>query len=141
MNVVECASETRPVYKDISFAVIVRILNSQLEKQLSFSYLCNMNYLAPFQEDIKTLCTKYGVKRLYVFGSVLKEDFNDQSDIDFIADFGKPDLSTYAAQYFGFKFALEDLLNRPVDLLEENAIRNPYFIKSIEPSKQVVYAA
>jgi predicted nucleotidyltransferase len=47
----------------------------------------------------------------------------------------------YADRYFDLKFALQDLLNRPVDLLENRAIKNPYFLKNIESSKSLLYAS
>jgi predicted nucleotidyltransferase len=45
----------------------------------------------------------------------------------------------YADNYFDFKFSLEDIFNRPVDLLEEQAIKNPYFKQVVNQSKELVY--
>lgn len=89
--------------------------------------------------EIITLCEKYKVKSLYAFGSVLTDYFNDESDIDLIVDFKKINIEEYADNYFDFKFSLEDILHRPIDLLEEKAIKNPYFKQSIDSKKQLIY--
>jgi predicted nucleotidyltransferase len=90
-------------------------------------------------ENIRELCRRYNVKRLFVFGSVLTDRFKRNSDIDFIVDFSGVDLFDYADNYFDLKFSLEHLLQRDVDLLEEQAISNPYLRQSIDSSKQLVY--
>jgi predicted nucleotidyltransferase len=98
-----------------------------------------MTFIEQHSNDIKSLCLKHKVKRLYVFGSVLTENFKKNSDIDFIVDFQPLDLSNYANNYFDFKFALEETLQRPIDLLEEKTIKNPYFIEAIENNRQLIY--
>lgn len=90
-------------------------------------------------DKIKTLCVKHKVNKLFVFGSVLKDTFTNESDIDFVVDFEKLDLSDYADNYFDLKDQLESIFNRPVDLLEEKGIRNPYFRKQIENEKHLIY--
>ncbi|HEY9341355.1 MAG TPA: nucleotidyltransferase domain-containing protein [Hanamia sp.] len=98
-----------------------------------------MDRLKLYASDIAELCKNHKVKRLYVFGSVLKDKFNNQSDIDLIVDFENMDVEDYADNYFDFKFALQDILKRPVDLLEEKAIKNPYFRKSVNQQRQLLY--
>lgn len=90
-------------------------------------------------DKIKILCAKHKVNKLFVFGSVLKNTFTNESDIDFVVDFEKLDLSDYADNYFDLKDQLESIFNRPVDLLEEKGIRNPYFRKQIENEKHLIY--
>ncbi len=90
-------------------------------------------------ERIRGLCIKHKVTKLFVFGSVLTDDFNKSSDIDFLVDFSGVDLYDYADNYFDLKTSLEKLLNRQIDLLEEKAIKNPYLRKSIDSSKQLIY--
>jgi len=90
-------------------------------------------------KKIRALCNKHKVSSLFVFGSILTERFNQTSDIDFIVDFNNVDLYDYADNYFSLKNSLEKLLNRPIDLLEESAIKNPYLKKSINSSKQLIY--
>ena len=79
--------------------------------------------------------------QLYVFGSILTGKFNKNSDIDFTVVFDKDalPLSVYGENYFHFKFALEDLLKRDVDLVEYNAIKNPYFKEELDETKQIIY--
>ncbi|HMU06887.1 MAG TPA: nucleotidyltransferase domain-containing protein [Kaistella sp.] len=97
-----------------------------------------MKNLGNINEIIK-LCETHQVASLYVFGSVLSEKFNAESDIDFLVNFKEINLSDYADNYFNLKFSLEDLLKRNVDLLEEKALKNPYFIESINQQKELVY--
>ena len=98
-----------------------------------------MNLIEKNISPISNLCREYKVKQLFVFGSVLTDNFKKNSDIDFIVDFQGMDLYEYADNYFDLKFSLEHLLNREVDLLEDKAIRNPYLRKSIDSSKQLIY--
>lgn len=90
-------------------------------------------------EKLRKLCFEFNVNQLYIFGSVLDERFNADSDLDFLVTFGTLELDRYADNYFDFKFSLEDLFERQIDLLEDKAIRNPYLKKSIDSSKKLVY--
>lgn len=76
---------------------------------------------------------------MYAFGSVLTPSFNAESDIDLIVDFNEIDVKDYADNYFDLKFSLQEILKRPVDLLEEKAIKNPYFKQALNESKELVY--
>ena len=94
------------------------------------------------KEEIAQLCQAHGVVRLDAFGSVLTDDFNEQSDIDFLVVFDRRGGTTNAfQQYFDFKEALSSLLNREVDLVCYPAIRNPVFKKEVEKNRQLLYAA
>jgi uncharacterized protein len=98
-----------------------------------------MNLISKHIDEINTLCKSHKVKSLYAFGSVLTDQFTDQSDIDLIVDFCDIQLLDYSDNYFDLKFALEDTLNRSVDLIEDKAIKNPYFKKAIEKNKALIY--
>jgi predicted nucleotidyltransferase len=98
-----------------------------------------MNALDQYTSEIKKLCEIHNVKSLYAFGSVLTDRFNNESDIDLIVDFSNIDVEDYADNYFDFKFSLQDILNRTVDLLEEKAIKNPYFKQTVTKQKQLIY--
>ena len=89
--------------------------------------------------QINALCNAYNVNRLFVFGSVLTEKFNEQSDVDFIVDFDKNAVNDHFINYFDFKYALENVLGRQVDLLEEQPIRNSYLRNNIESTKTLIY--
>ena len=98
-----------------------------------------MNTLSVYKNEINALCANHKVRTLYAFGSVLTPNFNTNSDIDLIVDFMEIDVKDYADNYFDFKFSLQDIFNRPVDLLEEQAIRNPYFKQVVNQTKELVY--
>jgi len=84
---------------------------------------------------------KHHVGKLFVFGSAVNDSMNSESDIDLLVSFKEIKLEDYADNYFDFKFSLEDLFERDIDLLEEKAIKNPYLIQSINSAKQLVYEA
>ena len=89
--------------------------------------------------EIVALCEKHKVLELYVFGSVLTPHFKKNSDVDFTVVFDKSAVGDYFTNYFDFKFALEDLLHRDVDLIEYNAIRNPFFKEEVDQTRKVIY--
>ncbi len=96
-------------------------------------------YLDNYRDALPPLCEKYHVERLYAFGSVLTDHFDPESDVDLIVAFRNMPVEEYADNYFDFKFSLQDILQRPVDLLEQQAIRNPYFLQTIDKTKQLIY--
>ena len=65
--------------------------------------------------------------------------FNDNSDVDLIVDFNKAEVSDYFDNFFDFKYALENLFGRKVDLLEEQTIKNPYLKKNVDATKTLIY--
>ena len=97
-------------------------------------------------EALRQLCEKYRVERLDVFGSATSDDFDPEtSDLDFLVRFkprreGDPRYG-FGGNYFPFLRDLEYLFERKVDLVEETAMRNPYFIESVNETRQNVYAA
>ncbi len=98
-----------------------------------------MNILDKYKNDINQLCSNHKVSQLYAFGSVLTNNFTNESDIDLLVNFEPIDISQYADNYFDFKFSLQKILNRPIDLLEDKAIKNPYFRQSINEKRQLIY--
>lgn len=98
-----------------------------------------MNLIELNMERIRALCQKHKVSKLFAFGSVLSDKFNSESDIDLIVDFENVDLKEYADNYFNLKFSLEKLFHRDVDLLEEKAIKNPFFRKSVDNNRVLIY--
>ena len=98
-----------------------------------------MNTLQTHVAAIGQLCAAHRVKKLYAFGSVLTDKFTPQSDIDLIVEFLPLDVLDYADNYFGLKFSLEAMLQRPIDLLEDQAIQNPYFREAVNQHRQLVY--
>lgn len=90
---------------------------------------------------IRDLCIQYDVKTLYLFGSVCTGKFDNDSDIDFLISFKDIDVGKYTDNYFELHYKLEELFDRKIDLVTENSLYNPFFIESIEETKQLVYAA
>jgi Predicted nucleotidyltransferases len=94
------------------------------------------------REAIAALCRRYGVVRLYVFGSVLREDFcPSESDVDFLVEFGPMDGHSKAHAYFDMLDDLRELFGAEVDLVMVGAVKNRYIARDIECTKQVLYAA
>ena len=92
-------------------------------------------------QRIIDLCLKHKVKILAVFGSILTDRFNDQSDVDLLVNFDTTDHEKwdYVTNYFDFKEALEKVFGRKVDLVVENGLKNKYFIANVNRTKQMIY--
>ena len=89
--------------------------------------------------SIKRLCEQYKVRTFSAFGSVTRDDFNSDSDIDFVVDFNENDPFEYTNLYFQLKEKLEKLLKRQIDLIEARAIKNHYFKKELDETKVLIY--
>ena len=98
-----------------------------------------MNLIDKNKSKIKSLCKKHRVKKLFAFGSVLTDKFTDQSDLDFIVDFDKKTIKDHFLNFFDFKYSLENIFGREVDLMEEQPIRNSFLRKNIENTKTLIY--
>ncbi|GEC70810.1 hypothetical protein SAMN05443543_102439 [Flavobacterium flevense] len=98
-----------------------------------------MNLIERINKEILALCKRHKVKSLYAFGSVLTDKFTPESDVDLIVDFERIDVLEYGDNYYDLKFSLENILKRNVDLLEEKAIKNPYFRKTLNQNKKLIY--
>jgi uncharacterized protein len=92
-------------------------------------------------DELKKLCNVYSVNTMYAFGSVCTDRFDDKSDIDFLISFDNLSIEQYTDNYFDLHYKLEDLFNRKIDLLTDKSLSNPYFIKGVEQTKQLIYAA
>lgn len=90
-------------------------------------------------DDIKRLCNAHSVVQLSVFGSVLTDKFDDDSDVDFLVTFGAMPIEDYADNYLQLSMALSELLGREIDLVEEKAIRNPVFRNNVDRTKVQIY--
>lgn len=92
--------------------------------------------------ELVRLCRKYDVRRLDAFGSAVRGDFDLQrSDFDFLVEFNNFTVQNAADRYFGLLGDLEALFGRKVDLISDQAIRNPYFRKAVDQERVNVYAA
>ena len=94
------------------------------------------------RDRIAALCREHGVLALEVFGSAADGRFDPQhSDYDLIARFEPRAALSLGRRYLAFSEALEGLLGRPVDLMTDHPIENPYLRRAINASRQSVYAA
>lgn len=91
-------------------------------------------------EELVDLCRRHYVKRLDVFGSAVTNDFSLLSDIDFIVEFDSAVNNRRFDNFFEFHRGLEDLFDRPIDLVEPGGLNNPYFIRQIEQTRRNIYA-
>lgn len=92
--------------------------------------------------ELEALCRHYEVRRLELFGSAATgQNRSEESDLDFLVEFGPLPPGKYADAYFGLLESLETLFGRPVDLVVASAIRNPYFREAVERTKTLLYAA
>jgi uncharacterized protein len=96
--------------------------------------------LEQHQPAIAELCRQHGVDRLYVFGSVLRPDYQPgQSDVDFLVDFQPMSPVRKAHAFFGMRDALNHLLGAEVDLVMAGAVRNPIIAREIEATRKQIY--
>lgn len=94
------------------------------------------NIIEDHLPQIQHLMRKYGVQRAYAFGSVVKGNLREDSDVDFIIHFPEDmDYVSYADNYFALAHSLEDLLKTNVDLVMEKTLRNPYLLQNINSHK------
>ena len=91
--------------------------------------------------EITHLCQGYRVKELYLFGSSLRLDFEQKSDIDLAVVFSRTGIAGSFDQYFDFKNGLERLLERPVDFVCVSSIPNSIFRQELNKTKRLIYAA
>ena len=90
-------------------------------------------------DKLNALCALYNVEKMYLFGSAVNSSFNDKSDVDLLVKFKPIELAEYFDNYLNFKENLESLFGRDVDLLEEQTLKNPILIQSINKSKELIY--
>ena len=93
-------------------------------------------------QAIAQSCRRYGVVRLDLFGSALRDDFVPaESDFDLLVEFGPMEPYARVDAYFGLLQELRDLLGSKVDLVMAGAVKNPYIVSNIERTKRILYAA
>lgn len=94
------------------------------------------------RSEVDAVCRRHAVRRLELFGSAVRDDFNAAtSDLDFLVEFDASTSLPALDRYFGLKEDLEALFGRPVDLVMPRAVRNPYLRAEIERDRRLLYAA
>jgi predicted nucleotidyltransferase len=91
-------------------------------------------------EKLKQLLSAHKIEKAYVFGSAVTGNFNENSDIDFLVKF-RTDLTPLekGENWWNLHDRLRELFNREIDIVTENSLKNPYFIKEIEKNKVLIY--
>lgn len=93
-------------------------------------------------EQLKAICEKHFVEKLFLFGSALREDFNEGSDSDLAVLFLENlDPITHGESFFNLKYDLEDLFQTDIGLLSYRVIKNPIFKQELDKTKVELYAA
>jgi uncharacterized protein len=116
------------------------IENQVNEPQLAEYQLVNgLGLVNKNLSELSRICSSHHVQKLELFGSALKGPFLPKSDIDFMVRFNPIPLEDYFENYINLKISLENILERKVDLLEEQTLKNPYLIKSINQDKLRIY--
>lgn len=94
-------------------------------------------------DKIITLCKKYRVAKLWVFGSILTPRFNDASDVDLSVNFDEETIKKenldWADIFFDFLHELENLFGRKIDLVCDDAVSNKYFREELDANKVLIY--
>lgn len=94
------------------------------------------------KEELKSICETLKIKRLYAFGSVVSNRFTDKSDLDFLISFADNlTVEEYTDNYFALHYKLRELFHREIDIVTERTLSNPYFIESLNESKELIYEA
>ncbi|MBN2771369.1 MAG: nucleotidyltransferase domain-containing protein [Spirochaetes bacterium] len=91
------------------------------------------------KERIISLCSGKPISKLWVFGSANTDRFSADSDIDFLVSFQDIDEIRYADEYFDLCDGLEQIFNRKIDLITDKSLSNPYFVKSILDTRELIY--
>ncbi|MFH0938105.1 MAG: nucleotidyltransferase domain-containing protein [Planctomycetota bacterium] len=99
-------------------------------------------FLESKRQAIAEACVRYGVLRLDVFGSALRDDFRpDESDLDLLVELGPMEPYARVDAYFGMLEELRTLLGMKIDLVMAGAVKNPYIARDIERTRQMLYVA
>jgi len=100
-----------------------------------------MNHQVQLDPDaVVAFCRKWQIRELPLFGSALRDDFGPESDLDFLVTF-EPGAALDLFDLVDMKDELGALCGRPVDLLEKEALRNPWRKREILSTHEVIYAA
>lgn len=99
-----------------------------------------MDLISRHIEQIRSICSEHNVEQLFIFGSVAADNIKEQSDVDILVQFS-PQLNPvkYFDNYMDFKEKLESVLDRKVDIVENQAVRNPVFRKILDRDKVLIY--
>ncbi len=92
------------------------------------------------RQEISRFCQRWKVTEFSLFGSILRDDFRPDSDVDVLVTFS-PDAHISLFDLVQMKLELEKIFHRPVDVVEKDALENPFRRREILQTAQVIYAA
>ena len=98
-----------------------------------------MKLIRQHEHQLYQVCQMSQVDKLYVFGSILTDKFDENSDIDMLVSIASDDPIEYTEYYFYLKFELEQIFNRKIDSVEEKATKNEWFKAELNNTKTLVY--
>lgn len=97
--------------------------------------------ISQYEDKIKEVCKKLHLKKLDLFGSATTDKYGPESDIDIIVEFYNEKNENLFDKYFSLKEELTNIFHRPVDIIVERSIRNPFLKQTIDSTKRNIYAA
>jgi len=100
------------------------------------------DFITAKREEIAELCRTHHVRRLAVFGSAVRDDFDPmRSDIDLLVEFGPEAQHCYSKNFFSLEEEMARLFGRDVDLVVSETLENPFIIRRIREQQEQLYAA
>jgi len=106
---------------------------------MSIETLSNLSHLKTSPKELEIFCQRHQIRRLALFGSVLRDDFNAESDIDILVEF-EPQAKVGYLRFFRLQDELSDLFGREVDLFTPNSLK-PFARERAEATQTLIYAA
>lgn len=97
--------------------------------------------IKPYEEKIKKICTELHLKKLDLFGSATTDNFGPDSDLDIIVEFKKDVNFNHFDSYYLLKKQLQDIFHRPIDIIIDGSIKNPYLKENIAQTRKNIYAS
>lgn len=92
------------------------------------------------QQKIAAVCKQFGIQKLFVFGSALRDDYRPgESDVDLLVEFQAMDITKRVHVYFDVLSALKEVFQSDVDLIMHGAVKNRIIAKEIDRTKRLVY--
>ena len=99
-----------------------------------------VNIISANIEVLRQFFKKNKIERVYVFGSAVSGDFNENSDMDFLIKFQAGlDPLEKGELWWNLHDTLRDFFNREIDIVTENSLKNPYFIEELDKTKKLIY--
>ena len=92
------------------------------------------------KEDLISVFKRHKIDKAYIFGSALTSEFDEDSDVDFLVRFKDGlDPLEKGELWWELHDTLRDLLKREIDIVTENSLKNPFFIKELNETKRLIY--